>query len=208
MSRSRSRPQIEVDPGGLRQETIYQPPASQGQHESTPASASLRPYFSTATLLLVLRYGIQPAMFLALLIISLILLTSAAPSPYQWQQSVSSQSEEDWEKYLRSPSSQTVRPASVLQNYTVGNVTNPDGLLTGKGATILTRSPGTSAAPDIQPQIVVDWGQNIVGFLSIDFGGAYNATPGLPGIRLAFSETLGYLTNLSDFTRSYNVSTR
>lgn len=55
--------------------------------------------------------------------------------------------------------------------------------------------------------IVVDFGQNVAGYLSIKFAGASNSTPGLPGIRLAFSETIqyGYLTNFSDFSRSDNV---
>jgi hypothetical protein len=55
--------------------------------------------------------------------------------------------------------------------------------------------------------VVVDFGQNIAGYLSIKFGGASNSTPGLPGIRLAFSESIqyGYLTSVSDFSRSDNV---
>lgn len=107
----------------------------------------------------------------------------------------------DWQKYVRSPPNQIIRPVRVVANYTQGNVTSPGGLLTGRGSTILTRP----ASSDIVPTIVVDFGQNVVGFLSISFGGSYNATPGQPGIRLAFSETLEYLTNTSDFSRSDNV---
>jgi hypothetical protein len=83
---------------------------------------------------------------------------------------------------------------------------NPIGLLTGK-STVFTRAVPASNATgeDVAPMIVVDFGQNIVGFLSISFGGSYNSTPGLPSIRLAFSETLEYLTDVSDFSRSYNV---
>jgi hypothetical protein len=141
-------------------------------------------------------------------------LTAAAPSPYQWQQRLGNTSPDDWKKYVRSPPSEIVHPARVLSQYTQGNVTNPDGLLTGKGSTILTRSAPQSnttyayAAGPPPPTIVVDWGQNIAGFLSISFGGSYNSTPGLPGIRLAFSETLQYLTDTSDFSRSYNVRPR
>lgn len=125
----------------------------------------------------------------------------AAPSPYQWQQSIQGTPfQEDWQKYVRSPPTKTVRPAEVLSQYTVGNVTNPNGLLTGKGATILTRTQSSQT-----PTIVVDWGMNIAGFLSINFGGSYNTSIGLPGIRLAFSETLQYLTDRSDFSRSDNV---
>ncbi len=112
----------------------------------------------------------------------------------------------DWKKYVRSSSSTTIRPVSVLSSYTVGNVTNADGFLTGNGSTILTRTPATATSPDTAPMIVVDWGQNTAGFLSINFGGASNTTTGLPGIRLAFSETLEFLGNTSDFSRSYNAS--
>jgi hypothetical protein len=118
--------------------------------------------------------------------------SSPAPSP-------------DWQKYVRAPSSNIVYPVSVLSNLTLGNVTNPDGLLPGgTGPTVFTRSHGS----DDIPTVVVDFGLNVVGFLSIDFSGASNSTPGFPGIRLAFSETIqyGYLTDTSDFTRSKNVS--
>lgn len=142
--------------------------------------------------------------------ISLIFLqpTRADPSSYQWQDTLNNDAAPDWQKYVRSPSNQIVRPVAVLNKYTQGNVTNFNGLLTGKGATTLTRtnvSAGTEK--DVAPSIVVDFGQNIVGVLSIKFSGAqsFNSTPGLPGIRLAFSETLQYLTNVSDFSRSYNV---
>jgi hypothetical protein len=138
---------------------------------------------------------------------SLIISIHATPSAYQWQSQLSSASPDDWQKYVRSPATNIVRPVSVLSNYTQGNVTNPVGLLTGKGSTVFTRvvPDPDAAAEDVPPTIVVDFGQNIVGFLSINFGGSYNSTPGLPSIRLAFSETLEYLTGVSDFSRSYNV---
>ncbi|TVY80475.1 hypothetical protein LSUE1_G006055, partial [Lachnellula suecica] len=141
--------------------------------------------------------------------------TAAAPSSYQLQQSsLGASKPDDWEKYVRSPPKRTIHPVKVLSSYTLGNVTNPNGLLTGHGSTVLTRSvpPSSNSTlgnppPDVPPTIVVDFGQNIAGFLSIRFGGAHNATPGLPGIRLAFSETLEYLTNVSDFSRSDNGDT-
>ena len=108
---------------------------------------------------------------------------------------------DDWGKYVQSPARNIVSPVAIVSNYTQGNITNVDGLLTGQGVTTLTRNDG-----DTVPTIVVDFGRNIVGFLSIQFGGAYNSTPGNPSIRLAFSETLEYLTNVSDFSRSDNVS--
>ncbi|TVY16699.1 hypothetical protein LARI1_G003901 [Lachnellula arida] len=106
---------------------------------------------------------------------------------------------DDWEKYVQSPATNIVSPVAIVSNYTQGNIQNVEGLLAGQGVTTLTRNDG-----DIVPTIVVDFGQNIAGFLSIQFGGAYNSTPGIPSIRLAFSETLEYLTNVSDFSRSDN----
>jgi hypothetical protein len=124
---------------------------------------------------------------------------------YQWQSQLT-KTPNTWEKYVRSPPSEIVHPARIISFYTTGNVTNPNGLITGKGSTIFTRKLGNTST-DLIPTVVVDFGQNIAGYLSINFDGSSNSTPGLPGIRLAFSETLEYLTNVSDFSRSYNVST-
>ena len=63
--------------------------------------------------------------------------------------------------------------------------------------------PGLVDEPPLPPSVVVDFGKPVVGFLSISFAGA---SSNLPGIRLAFSEMTEYLTDVSDFTRSYNVS--
>ncbi|KAL5328119.1 hypothetical protein ACEPPN_005827 [Leptodophora sp. 'Broadleaf-Isolate-01'] len=141
----------------------------------------------------------------------ILLFITPTLAEYQWQDQLNAR--EDWQKYVRSPPNEIVRPVRVLGKYTRGNVTNPEGLLTGKGSTTLTRDATAQnttwahASPsDIAPAIVVDFGQNIAGLLSIKFGGAYNTTPGLPGIRLAFSETLQFLSDLSDFSRSNNVS--
>jgi hypothetical protein len=148
------------------------------------------------------------------ILLSAIIPAGAAPAlaslEYQFQGQLGSNAPDDWQKYVRSPSTQIIHPKIIVANYTLGNVTNPDGLLTGHGKTILTRpapgSNGSSAAESI-PTIVVDFGQNIAGYLSIKFAGASNSTPGLPGIRLAFSESIqyGYLTDVSDFSRSDNV---
>jgi hypothetical protein len=141
----------------------------------------------------------------ALLVLASIAHAATVPTLNRRQGSSlgSSPPPEDWQKYVRFPSSQVVSPVAVVANQTSGFVTNPDGLLTSGGQTNLTRT--TEQGP---PTIVVDFGQNVVGFLSIEFGdGAFNYTPGLPGIRLAFSESLayGYLTDTSDFSRSDNV---
>jgi hypothetical protein len=116
-----------------------------------------------------------------------------------WRQclAISSAAPDSWQQYVRGPSSRIVYPTSVVSNYTTGNVTNPEGLVNGQGQTILTRSLTDTEIPTI----VLDFGINVVGYLNITFGGASDNSP---GIRLAFSETTTYLTNLSDFTRSYN----
>lgn len=120
-------------------------------------------------------------------------------SAYQWQNNLLATTSSSWQAYIRSPTTRTVYPASIVSNLTRGNITNPDGLLKPGGSpTILTRLRTSDEAPTV----VVDFGQNIVGFLSVSFAGA---SDNKPGVRLAFSETLDYLTDVSDFTRSYNV---
>lgn len=54
-------------------------------------------------------------------------------------------------------------------------------------------------ADDDVPRVVVDFGKVVVGYPHITFA---SASAGSPGIRLAFSETLQFLTDRSDFTRS------
>lgn len=111
-----------------------------------------------------------------------------------------------WHKYVRAPSSTTISPVRWLPQYSNGSITNGDGII-GDGVTTLTR---TDESDDV-PSIVLDFGQNYAGILSINFAGAEvissssssNASA-LPGITLAFSESLEYLTNRSDFTRSDN----
>lgn len=117
-----------------------------------------------------------------------------------------------WQKYVRAPSTNIIPPASLLEAYSKGSITNPNGVVTGDGVTTLTRKTGD----DEMPSIVLDFGQNHVGILSINFAGSEtfsepgqdtnsSASAALPGITLAFSETLEYLTNRSDFTRSDNL---
>ncbi|KAI8163018.1 hypothetical protein K4K49_000283 [Colletotrichum sp. SAR 10_70] len=112
-----------------------------------------------------------------------------------------------WYRYVRASKSKTIFPARVLPDLTRGDVANPSGLVTGEGGpTILTR---LSESDEI-PSVTVDFGQNTVGIVSISFAGS--ETPdesgdARPGIRLAFSETLQFLSNVSDFSRSYNGDT-
>ncbi|KAI8205473.1 hypothetical protein K4K54_012237 [Colletotrichum sp. SAR 10_86] len=113
-----------------------------------------------------------------------------------------------WYRYVRASKSKTIFPARVLPDLTRGDVANPSGLVTGEGGpTILIR---LSESDEI-PSVTVDFGQNTVGIVSISFAGS--ETPdgagdaARPGIRLAFSETLQFLSNVSDFSRSYNGDT-
>ena len=52
------------------------------------------------------------------------------------------------------------------------------------------------------PSVTIDFGKNVVGYPHIDFAWA---SSGNPGVRLAFSETLQFLTDRSDFARSDNA---
>src|ERR1700728_3548008 len=46
-----------------------------------------------------------------------------------------------WEQYVRAPNNHTVYPVSVIPSYIIGNVSNPNGLLsTGGGVTTFTRA--------------------------------------------------------------------
>ncbi len=58
--------------------------------------------------------------------------------------------------------------------------------------------PGVLATDEI-PRVVVDFGKVVVGHPHVVFA---SASANSPGVRLAFSETLQYLTDRSDFTRS------
>ncbi|UKZ97108.1 uncharacterized protein TrAFT101_011876 [Trichoderma asperellum] len=107
-----------------------------------------------------------------------------------------------WQKYVRSPASQIVKPVGIVSNSTIGNVSNPNGVIGGQEPTVLSRNTES----DQLPTIVVDFGQNVVGILRLQFSGSQSLSTGLPGLRLAFSETTEYLTDRSDFTRSDNAS--
>lgn len=103
-----------------------------------------------------------------------------------------------WHKYVRAPPSSDVRPVKVV-NIT-GNVTNANALVTQGGSTTFARR----STGDIVPSVTLDFGQVIVGYPQISFESASNNHPGL---RLTFSESTEYLTNVSDFTRSNNGDT-
>ncbi|KAK6448972.1 hypothetical protein FP744_10005222 [Trichoderma asperellum] len=107
-----------------------------------------------------------------------------------------------WQKYVRSPASQIVKPVGIVSDSTIGNVSNANGLIGGQEPTVLSRNTES----DQLPTVVVDFGQNVVGILSLQFSRSQSLSTGLPGLRLAFSETTEYLTDRSDFTRSDNAS--
>ena len=137
--------------------------------------------------------------------LTLLAITSAAlvarSSPNSPRQAIAAP-DASWTKYVRSPSSKTVTPVSILSQYTAGNVTNADSLVgQGQGPAVLARA----ATNDTVPIIVLDFGINVAGQLTIEFAGSSNSSEGFPGITLAFSETLQYLSDRSDFTRSDNA---
>lgn len=141
------------------------------------------------------------------------LLSALFPCAADSQQTAASDAASDWQRYVRAPPSRLVRPKAILSQYTLGSVVNPDGLITGLGPTLLLRSSdgggnaSSSTAAAITPMLVIDFGQNVVGQPVIDFAGATNASSavGFPGLRLTFSESLEFLGNRSDFTRSDNA---
>lgn len=138
----------------------------------------------------------------------LVLWLTTVVSHAATQRSIDVRTDDDdtsWHKYVRAPPTKNVSPVLWVPEYTSGNITNPEGIV-GNGTTTLTRS---DASEDV-PSIVLDFGQNYAGNLNINFAGAEASiggslnTTSLPGITLAFSETLEFLTNRSDFTRSDN----
>lgn len=110
-------------------------------------------------------------------------------------------SDVSWHKYVRAPSSETVRPKGVVSGSVNGMVSHPEGLINGDSPTVLSRVN----ANDPIPSLVVDFGQNLAGSLNLKLNGSSDSTSAFPGLRLAFSETLQYLTERSDFTRSDNA---
>lgn len=106
-----------------------------------------------------------------------------------------------WHQYVRAPASNIVKPKAVLDEYSLGAVENPEALISGGNATVLTREGAEAAIPTV----VLDFGQNIVGQVEINFARSTNASDGFPGLKLYFSESLEFLGNRSDFTRSDNA---
>lgn len=123
------------------------------------------------------------------------------PAGQQYLSKFASADDKSWHKYVKAPSSKHVSPKGIVQGSPSGDVSNPDGLIDGTSPTVLTRR----TTDDDIPSLIVDFGQNLAGYLNIDLEGSADSSDALPGIRLAFSETLQYLTDSSDFTRSDNA---
>ncbi|KAI1338056.1 glycoside hydrolase family 78 protein [Xylariaceae sp. FL0016] len=103
-----------------------------------------------------------------------------------------------WHQYVHFPAS-GVFQAYVLSQPTEGNITAPGGAFTGA---VLSRAVDSLE----NSSVVLDFGRNVVGLLELEFGGSANGSDGgWPGLRLVFSETLEFLGNRSDYTRSDNA---
>lgn len=141
---------------------------------------------------------------LSLVLLSLISLIPAAESHPASNTIVdareTSTNDKSWQKYVRAPN-KIVAPKGVVSGSVTGQVSQPEGLINGGTPTILSRHK----SKDEIPSLVVDFGQNIAGYLNLRLKGSTDSTTALPGIRLAFSETLQHLTDRSDFTRSDNA---
>lgn len=114
--------------------------------------------------------------------------------------------DDSWHKYVRAPPSKNIAPQSIVLESITGKVINPQGMISGTGPTTFTRSN----EDDIRPSLIVDFGQNVVGYLTLKLRGTKldQSTTALPGLRIAFSETLQNLASgRSDFTRSDNADT-
>jgi hypothetical protein len=93
------------------------------------------------------------------------------------------------------------QPATAVLGIRIA-VTEDQALASGEYTRINEVYPGLVPDAPVTPAVVLDFGINIVGYPQVSFGGASHNQP---GVRLAFSETTTYLTDLSDFTRSENV---
>jgi len=135
----------------------------------------------------------SPKRLMTLLAASLAVV-AAAPAA---QQHFMDGNDTAWHKYVRAPAEHRLTSPKVLDQFTSGDIK-----ISGDDITFTRLHPS-----DPIPEVVLDFGLNVAGQVSIKFEGASSAnrSQGLPGLRLAFSETLQFLTNRSDFTRSDNA---
>jgi hypothetical protein len=94
-------------------------------------------------------------------------------------------------------------PFAAAVNTTQVRITVTKDQSSGKGDFTRVNEVYPGLVPDdpAVPSVTVDFGKVVVGYPKVDFAGASSNTP---GVRLAFSETTQYLSDTSDFSRSYN----
>jgi hypothetical protein len=140
---------------------------------------------------------------MALVLLLAVLVSATAQFGWQQRDTVPT-----WTKYVKAPPSRTVSPTGIVADSVSGDVSNPNGLISKTGPTVLTRSNTSDAGI---PSLTIDFGQNYAGQITINFAGASTSEGGgtstvLPGLRLAFSETLEFLTTGNDYARSDRAS--
>jgi len=94
-------------------------------------------------------------------------------------------------------------PFAAVVNTTQVRITVTADQSSGKGDFTRVNEvyPGLVPNDPAVPSVTLDFGKVVVGYPVVHFAGA---SAGNPGVRLAFSETTQYLTDTSDFSRSYN----
>lgn len=109
---------------------------------------------------------------ITMLLATILLLVSAdivSPRPQHLARrgsSVNIPSDPDsWKRFVRGPSEHIIQPISVNVLPTVGHVINLQGLVDRSAPTVLMRMNIT----DEVPSVIVDFGLNTVGILSIEF---------------------------------------
>ncbi len=115
-------------------------------------------------------------------------------------------SDGDWQSYLLAPSERDLFPVAVIRAEADGGIIeNPSALLTtGQQSLHFVRKPGSN------PFIIVDFGKNLMGHLrartaNVIPGGRTGTANVYPAqARLAFSESLAFLTPQSDFSWQEN----
>jgi hypothetical protein len=94
----------------------------------------------------------------------------------------------DWQRLVPGPTSDDVKPVSIVRTH--GTVTNPQALLGGAGATVMTMEPG--GRPAI---VVLDYGQEVGGTPHLTVSASTPTAPATANnVRISTSEALPFLT--------------
>lgn len=145
-----------------------------------------------------------------------------SPFPLQSQRHHDMLGDLSWHQYVETPGNMVVDPMSVVPEMTRGDVKNAASLLVRVNGSSNDSQPAILTRwkkGDEEPVLVLDFGRNVVGLVVIEFENSKTTrekaleegipfsekTKARPGIRLSFSETLEFLGEKSDFTRSYNI---